>query len=68
MFSCMLQAQRLAAVDAMLRNGADAGAGGVSPDLEAKLRRLAADVRQLKDRMAELTGVGAGSGQVGCCC
>lgn len=66
--SCLLQAQRLAAVDAMLRNGADSGAGGVSPDLESKLRRLATDVRHLKDRMAELTAGGTGSGQVGCCC
>jgi hypothetical protein len=61
----MLQAQRLAAIDAMLKNGAGAGVGAGaagSGDLEVKLRRLATDVRQLKDRMGELLG-GAAVGQ-----
>lgn len=57
----VLQAQRLAAIDALLKNGAGAGAAG-SGDLEVKLRRLATDVRQLKDRMGELLG-GAAAGQ-----
>lgn len=59
--SPVLQAQRLAAIDALLKNGAGAGAAG-SGDLEVKLRRLATDVRQLKDRMGELLG-GAAAGQ-----
>lgn len=64
---CVLQAQRLAAIDALLRNGAGAGsgAGAASGDLETKLRRLSADVRLLKDRLGELgAAAAAGGGQV----
>lgn len=68
----------------MLKNGASAGAsgasgsgsssgggfGGPTTDVEGKLRRLAADVRQLKDRMAEFAAAafvassGPSNGQV----
>jgi hypothetical protein len=51
----------------MLRNGAGGAgsAGSLQPgDLEGRLRRLASDVRHLKDRMAELLGAG-GLNQVG---
>lgn len=63
----LLQAQRLAAIDAMLRNGAGGGAtsGGGSGDLDSKLKRLAGDVRMLKERLAELAGAGLQNGQVG---
>lgn len=51
-----LQAQRLAAAEAILKSmhadhPATVGAGGGSPtDVEAKLKKLAADVRTLKER------------------
>jgi len=61
----LLQAQRLAAIDAMLRNGAGGGATSVgSGDLDSKLKRLAGDVRVLKERLAELAGAGLQTGQV----
>lgn len=54
---CM-QAQRLAAAEALIKNahgGSTAlGSSGGSADVEGRLKKLAAEVRLLKDRMGDL--------------
>lgn len=52
-----MQAQRLAAAEALIKNAhsnAGLGGSGNTADLEAKIKKLAADVRLLKERMGDM--------------
>jgi hypothetical protein len=66
----VLQAQRLAATEALIKMQPHAaGAAGAGADVEGRLKRLAADVRMLKERLGDAAAAaGSGSrspGQVG---
>jgi hypothetical protein len=59
------QAQRLAAAEALFKMqphaGGAAGAAGAGGDVEGRLKRLAADVRMLKERLGDAAAA-AGNG------
>jgi hypothetical protein len=69
----VLQAQRLAATEALIKMqphaAGAAGAAGAGGDVEGRLKRLAADVRMLKERLGDAAAVAGGGsrspGQVG---
>jgi hypothetical protein len=61
-----LQAQRLAAAEALIKMqlhaGGAAGGGAPAGDVDGWLKRLAADVRMLKERLGDAAAVAAAGG------
>lgn len=62
-----LQAQRLAAAEALIKMqphaGGATGAAGTAGDVDSRLKRLAADVRMLKERLGDAGAAAAAGGR-----